>query len=219
MTPSKNIDLSVPALKLSDGLHVALDLMDEFKLMHLPVVDKLKYLGYVSETLILDSNVNTIGELVLAGEKTFTTDQESIYDTARKLSSYDITSIPVLSKDNKYLGVVTIQSIFKSLSEFAAVRSQGGVFSLIIKQHDYSLSEISRILEANGYKVLSLELRTVEEDPLKIEVVVKVNSLDLSTAYATLERHGYTIGLNFGENTRDEDNADRLDNLFKLLEL
>lgn len=219
MNPSKHIDLSIPALKLSDGLHVALDLMDEFKVLHLPVVDGKKYLGYVSENLILDSTVDTVGELTLAGEKAFTTDKESIYDTIKKLTSYDITSIAVLTADGLFSGVITLQSVFQSLAQLSSVRSMGGVFSVIVKQHDYSLAELSRILEANGYKVLSLELRTVENDALKIEVIIKVNSMNLSTAYATLERHGYTIGLNFGENTRDEDNAGRLDNLFNLLEL
>jgi len=217
--PTTHIDQSIPALKLEDGLHIAIDLMDEFKILHLPVVEDEKYLGYISESLVLDSNASTVGELIFAGEKTFTTNQESIYDTVRKLSQHDLTAIPVLNRNNKYLGLVTIQSIFKSLSAISAIRSLGGVFSVFVKQQDYSLSEITRILEGNGYKVLSVELLTVDDDPLKVEVVFKVNSQELSTAFSALERHGYIIGLKFGENSQDLDNADRLGHLFNFLEL
>jgi len=219
LRPTEHIDHSIPSLKLEDELHVAIDIMDEFKVMHLPVVQEDKYIGYISESLVLDSSASTVGELYIAGEKTFTSNEESLYEAVRKLSQHDLTSIPVLNKDKKYLGLITIQSVFSSLSEISAVRSKGGVFSIIVKQQDYSLSELSRILEANGYKVLSLELLTVEDDPLKMEVVLKVNSLELSTAYSALERHGYVINLKFGENIQDLDNADRLDHLFKFLEL
>ena len=219
MKPTYNIDHAIPALKLTDEIHYALDLMDEHKVFHLPVVQEDQYLGYVSESILLDSSASTINEIVLAGEKAFTTDQESLYGSARKLAIYDLSTLAVLDKENKYLGIITIQSLFKSLREISAVRSSGGVFSIIVKQQDYSLSVLSRILESNGYKILSVELLTVPDNPLKLEVVFKVNSLDLSTAYSALERHGYTIQLKFGESIQDLDNQHRLGHLFNFLEL
>lgn len=219
MIPSLNIDHAVPSLTLKDELHVALDLMDEHKLSHLAVVENGVYLGYVSEDLLLASSLHTIGELVLAGETTFTHNQESLYTSVRKLSKHQLTSIAVLGNEDQYLGVITIQSVFKSLAEISAVRSIGGVFSTIIKQSDYSLTELTRILEGNGYKILSVDLLTVADDPMKLEVVFKLNSQDLSTAYAAFERHGYLINLKFGESVQDLDNQDRLDQLFNFMKI
>jgi len=218
MIPSAIIDHAVPALELSTSIHRALDIMDEFKLSHLPVVRDGKYLGYLSEEILLDAAAEKIEEIVFAGDNVFTTDKEPIYTSVKKLADHQLSALAVLDNEEKYIGMVTVQSIFLALSEISAVRSKGGVFSLRIKQQDYSLFEISRILETNGYKILSVELLTVPEKPLELEVVIKVNTEDLSRAFSALERQGYVAHLQFGENVRDFDNQERLNLLFKFLD-
>lgn len=217
MIPSLNIDHSVVALRLSDSLNYALDLLDEHKLFHLPVVEENEYLGYLSEEMILNSKGDLIGDLVLSGEKVYTNDQESIYSSLRKLSSNQVSCLAVLGEENEYLGVITTHSVFKALAEISAIRSQGAVISIVIPQHDYSLSELSRILEANGYKVLSVELVTVPESPLMLEVIFKLNTFDITLACATMERYGYTVNLRFGKNNFDTDNSNRLNEILNYL--
>ncbi len=219
MLPSLHIDHSVPALKLIDSIQVGLDLMDEYKIYQLPVVEGKKYLGYVSEDGLLNATVDSIDELVIAGEKQFVSDMDSLYASLKKMIAFNLSSLAVLSTENHYLGVITTHSIIRAFEGVSSIRSEGGVFSIIVSQNDYSLSELSRIIESNGYKVLSVELLTIEDDPLKIEVVFKLNSQDLSTALSALERHGYQINLKFGSYNQDRDNRDRLDHLIKLMNL
>ena len=218
MIPSLNIDHEIPFLRLEDSIQLGLDLMDEYKLFHLPVVENGQYLGYVSEEILLNATVVTIDGLVLAGEKHFTSDTESLYATLKKLSTLNLSCLAVLDGEKKYLGAITIHSVFAAFSEISSIRSTGGVFSLIISQNDYSLAELSRIIESNGYKILSTELLTVPDNPLKIEVVFKLNSQDLSSVYAALERYGYQINLKFGKDIQDVDNKDRINQLINLLD-
>lgn len=219
MIPSLNIDHSITSLKLDDSINYALDLLDEFKIYHLPVVDDNEYLGYVSEGILLNTTADLIGDLVLAGEKVFATDSESLYSSLKTLANHQLSSLAVLGKNEEYLGVITIHSIFKTFSEISSIRSNGGVFSIIVAQHDYSLAEFSRILESNGYKILSVELVTVPESPLMVEVIFKLNSYDLTLAYATMERFGYNINLRFGKNLFDNDNSDRINEILNYLNL
>ena len=88
-----------------------------------------------------------------------------------------------------------------------------------MKQSDYSLAEISRIVENNGYKILSLEILTVADEPLKMELVIKVNTRELSILYASFERFGYFINLKFGDNIQDNDDKDRLEQFLNYLDL
>jgi acetoin utilization protein AcuB len=219
MIPSLNIDHSITSLKLDDSINYALDLLDEFKIYHLPVVDGNEYLGYISEGILLNTSADLIGDLVLAGEKVYTSDTESLYSSLKTLANHQLSSLAVLNKDEEYLGVITIHSIFKTFSEISSIRSNGGVFSIIVAQHDYSLAEFSRIIESNGYKILSVELVTVPESPLMVEVIFKLNSYDLTLAYATMERFGYNVNLRFGKNLFDNDNSDRINEILNYLKL
>lgn len=219
MIPSLNIDYDVPALRLADSIQLGLDLMDEYKIFHLPVVDGNKYLGYVSEEILLGASVQTINELVIAGEQQYTTDSESLYASLKMFSVLNLSSLAVLNGEKEFLGVITIHSVFRAFAEISSIRSSGGVFSLIIKQNDYSLAELSRIIESNGYKILSTELLTVADDPMKVEVVFKLNSNDLSSVYASLERYGYQVNMKFGKDVQDVNNKGRIDQLINFLNL
>jgi acetoin utilization protein AcuB len=219
MIPSFNIDLSISPLKLDDSVNYGLDLMDELKVFHLPVVDGQEYLGYVSEEILLNTSADLIGNLVLAGEKIYTTDQESLYTSLKKLATHQLSTLAVLGTEEEYLGTISTHSVFKTFSEISSIRSNGGVFSIIVAQHDYSLAEFSRILESNGYKIVSVELVTVPENPMMVEVIFKLNTYDLTLACATMERYGYNINLRFGKNLLDDDNSQRISEILNYLNL
>ncbi|HXB11814.1 MAG TPA: CBS domain-containing protein, partial [Bacteroidia bacterium] len=67
------ISNDVPPLKVSDDSKKALEWMDDFKVSHLPVVDKTMYVGIVSDTELLDLNspTDTIGKLRRSMNKPF----------------------------------------------------------------------------------------------------------------------------------------------------
>jgi predicted transcriptional regulator len=219
MIPSLNIDHSVEALRLDDSINQALDLLDEYKLYHLPVIDGQEYLGYVSEEILLEARGTLIGDLVIAGERIFTSDSESLYSSIKKMAQHNLSSLAVLDSDNQYLGAITTHSVFKTFSEISSIRSNGGVFSVILSQNDYSLAELSRILEANGYKIISVELITVPETPTMVEVILKVNTHELTSAIATMERYGYQVNLRFGKNAYDQDDKQRINEILNYLNL
>ena len=58
------IEESVPYLKLTDEINFALDLMEEFKQEHLPVLNDKELIGVVSEQQLLDvTAANTLADL------------------------------------------------------------------------------------------------------------------------------------------------------------
>jgi acetoin utilization protein AcuB len=54
MTTLQLIDNTIPQLQIHDTLAKALQLMNDFKLTHLPVVSNEKFLGLISEEDLLD---------------------------------------------------------------------------------------------------------------------------------------------------------------------
>ena len=54
------IEDSIPYLKPTDKVFFALELMEEFKVFHLPVVEKKKLFGIVSEEQMLELDENLL---------------------------------------------------------------------------------------------------------------------------------------------------------------
>ena len=84
---------------------------------------------------------------------------------------------------------------------------------------DYSLAEISRLIEENNAKILSC---IVKEDPFdigKIRVNLKINELDLSRIVATLERFGYRVVGRYQEAAVQGNEKEKLDLLFRYLDI
>jgi hypothetical protein len=84
---------------------------------------------------------------------------------------------------------------------------------------DYSLSEISRLIEENHAKILS---SIVKEDPLdngKLRLTLKINQVDLLRIVATLERFGYKVIGRYQETKPPAEGKERIDMLLRYLDI
>jgi hypothetical protein len=106
-----------------------------------------------------------------------------------------------------------------SFAQTAAVQMPGGILVLSMRFVDYSLSEISRLIEENHAKILSC---IVKEDPVEQEMIrltLKINQLDLSRIVATLERFNYKVIGRYQESKPSGDEKDRIDMLLRYLDI
>ena len=70
--------------------------------------------------------------------------------------------------------------------------------------HDYSLSEIGRLVESNDAKILHSDVESIPDSD-KIKVTIKLNKSDLSRIIQTFNRFGYTITASFHKDVYEED--------------
>jgi len=56
--------------------------------------------------------------------------------------------VAVLTEEEIYNGVITMQDTLSSFAQTAAVQTPGGILVLAMNHNDYSLSEISRLISA-----------------------------------------------------------------------
>jgi hypothetical protein len=75
---------------------------------------------------------------------------------------------------------------------------------LELNQNDYTMSEISRIVESNDAKILSLNTRLINESS-KLELTIKVNHINIEAIIQSFNRFNYDIKAYFGENRKDDD--------------
>jgi CBS domain-containing protein len=198
MLAKELISYEIPALKTSDTGERALELMEEYKLTELPIVNNTAFLGLISENDILDLNdpSEPIGNHTLSLEKSAVNAFEHIYEVLAKISTLKLSLIPILDDDKTFLGVISLPILVESISNLAAIKEMGGILQLELNVNDYSLSEIASIVESNGAKILSSYIHT-HTDSTKMDVTIKINKTDLSPIIQTFERYNYTIAASF----------------------
>jgi predicted transcriptional regulator len=211
----------IPPLKIGDTAQKALQWMDEFRVNQLPVVNKNLYCGMVSEDLIYKHNnaEATLGELDLLCTDVFVHYNQHFYDILRLSNLYNIQAIAVLDDEQHFLGVVTVQDVINAFASSVSMQEQGGILVFLIDKRDYSLTEISRLVESNNAKILSTYITDDKHDMNKLRITIKINTPDMNRIVATFERYNYRIVAQFQSNQYQEVERDRLDMFFKYLNI
>jgi acetoin utilization protein AcuB len=215
------INHMLPPLKGTDDAHKAIVWMEEFRCAYMPVVDEEKLLGFISEEIILETNdiEKQVKDFDLVGQNCYVHLDTHFYDILKIAANNKLQMVAVLNQDQTYCGVITIQDTLTSFAQTAAVQLPGGILVLSMNHTDYSLAEISRLIEENHAKILS---SIVKEDPLdtvKLRLTLKINQLDLSRIVATLERFGYKVIGRYHETKPAGDDRERIDMLLRYLDI
>jgi acetoin utilization protein AcuB len=221
MIAEELINQMIPPLKIGDSAQKALQWMDEFRVNQLPVVNKNLYCGMVSEDLIYKHNnaEATLGELDLLCTDVFVHHNQHFYDILRLSNLYNIQAIAVLDDDQHFLGVVTVQDVINAFASSVSMQEQGGILVFLIDKRDYSLTEISRLVESNNAKILSTYITDDKHDMNKLRITIKINTPDMNRIVATFERYNYRIVAQFQSHQYQEVERDRLDMFFKYLNI
>lgn len=221
MQASELINHMIPPLKLSDTTAHALMWMDEFRCNQLPVVHNGEFLGLVSEDLILnlEKEVSYIKELELDCGHCKVGETTHFFDIIKLSAANEVELVGVVDSENKFVGVITIKDTINALSKTLAIQSNGAVLIISMKAIDYSLSEISRLVESEGFKILSSSLQNDDLTPDMVKLTIKLDSEEASRLVATLERFNYKVIAQINDNEDPNHDQERLDILLKYLDM
>jgi hypothetical protein len=195
--------------------------MEEIRTDILPVVDENRFLGFVSEDLVFTINnpETSIAEISLDNVSCFVYQDKHIYDVIKVASEYHSNMIAVVDRENNYLGVVTMEDAISAFADSLSIQSNGAVLVLSMNMTDYSLFEIARVIESENTKILSSFLSSDPLDDSKIKLTLKLDKTELRHVKATLERFGYRILDHFQEEEGISGEQERIDNLFRFLQI
>ena len=194
--------------------------MDEFKVSHLPVIDKttLYWTCFRYRNNRLCAPTDHVGKLRKTLGKPFVFEYQHAYEALKLYALLKITLIPVLDEHERYMGVITQQHLLNYFAEMTDAKDPGSLIILELHQKDYSLSQIAQIAESNGARVLSLFL-TPHHDSTELDVTLKINLQDASAVLQTLERYGYNVRASFTQGNSKKDLKDRYDSLMHYLNI
>lgn len=219
MTTQQLIDNTIPQLQLEDSVNKALQLLQDFRCTHLPVTDKDKYLGLVSEDDLLDkSDATTIAafqaELIPA----------KVHDAVHFLRAvpvcqlYQTNVIPVVNDAEELLGCIRNFGLINALGNFCGANEQGGLIVLEMEPTRLTISELNSIVESDGATILHLNVSPILSANL-LQVTIQINKQEVSTIIASFERYEYSVVYYSGEELFENKLSSNYQNLMTYLQV
>jgi acetoin utilization protein AcuB len=222
MIAGELINQMIPPLKFTDTVQKALQWMEELHVNQLPVINKSQYKGLLTEENIYEHSFHhnaLIEEIELIYANTYVFEYQHFYDILKIANRYHLYLVAVLDKNEHFLGAVTLNDTLLALAESSFMQEAGSILVFSMDKRDYTLSEISRLVESENAKILSTYVSDDKTNPYKINVTIKVNISNLNRLIATFERFNYNIISKFQDGSNEDFEQERLDNLLKFLNI
>lgn len=196
----------VPAVKTTDSGAQVLSWMEHFRISHLPIVNASEFLGLLSDADInsLENLEEAIGNQGLSLFSPFVQANQHLYEVIELASRLKLTAIPVLLNGKEYLGVITAQALVEQFASLIAADQAGALLVFEMTVHDYSLTQMARIVEENNARVLSSQVRNLPDSTL-LEVTLKINTTDIASIIRSFERYDYDLRATYLEDGSLED--------------
>lgn len=224
MTVQNLLSADIEPLASTDTVEQALDWFVDLDVDHLPVVGEGKRLIALvaeDELLELEDPTMPLGSLGGLGALSVGPDVH-LFEAASLLAVHHLSVLPVADADGTYIGVVRRQTVFEDFATMLSTGTPGAILILEVAPQDYSLGQLSHLIEQTDARVLSVSTQTPDAsafDPTILRVTLKLNVTDTSRVRYLLGQNGYRVAAAFNEEESEEDLALRVQEFMRYLEV
>jgi signal-transduction protein with cAMP-binding, CBS, and nucleotidyltransferase domain len=177
-------------------------------------------LGVVSEFDLANHTdpEDAVGNVKLSLPNAFISEYQHVFDVMKMMTEMKLSLLPVIDQRNTYNGVITLPNLLRFLTLNMSILNPGGIIILEIAENNYSMAEISQIVESNDSRIIGAFF-TTRPDSTLIDLTLKINNTDLNPVIQTFERYNYTIKATFAEEDDMDDLKERYDALMNYLNI
>ncbi len=159
---------------------------------HFAVLNDGIYIGCIAaadvETFDTDKKVM---DYKYALEGFFARDTMIWLDVLEVFAKNHTNIVPVLNQENAYLGYYELEDIVKFFHETPFLKEQGGIIVVKKSISEYSMSQITQIIESNNGKLLGLFIS--DADLESVQVTIKIALGGMNDIIQTFRRYNYEI--------------------------
>ncbi len=206
-------------LKLDDNFSLSARLMDEGKLSYFPVLNGNTYCGLISDLDIYE--LENLGVKIVDRrdllKDLYIYNSQTLFEATSIILDNSLDILPVVDKNKKYLGVLTVNKLLEAYSTYTAANQQGDVIQIVLNYNDLYISEISRIIENEDARIINLFLVPISEST-QVRLIIKLNKMGLCRVVKALERYDYKVEY-FYQYMAEEDLSDNYGMLMKYLSM
>lgn len=214
------ISQSLPSIRLTDKVFLALQLMNDNQVTHLPILEGDKYIGLISEDDLLLAEIehDQLNTLEQSFSNLSVKEDEHFLKAVQLAAENALSVVPVISGENDFIGAVSYSELLKNASDFMSLNEPGGLIVLEMASNRYSFNEISKLVEINDAQITQLNTSNNAESGM-MQVTIRINKPEVSDIVATFQRYEYTVKYFLGEEMYENELKSNFDNLMNYLKI
>lgn len=193
--------IDLKCISIDNTIGEALDMIDQHNLLSMPVIDKKQFIGVLSKNFVYEQYfrefTGTKEEFlackvkIMMHTKMITIDENtSIEDAAAIFIASKFRFIPVVTKQEELIGIVTQQAIFKEYQKLFGKDYD----SLTIYSYDYkgTLAKMTETIAKQGGNIKNIVIINTETMGLQ-EFFVRVECKDYDAIVKALTKKGFDV--------------------------
>lgn len=180
------------ALDSQETIFDAQDRLDEISFSHFPVVEEGVYIGcIIKDDLETFDGDKKVADYRFTLEPFFARTTMIWLDVLEVFAKNHTNLVPVLDENNQYKGYYEIEDIIKFFHETPFLKEQGGIIIVQKGILDYSMSQVTQIVESNNGKLLGLFVSEATTE--NVQITIKISLGGMNDIIQTFRRYNYEI--------------------------
>ena len=206
------------AIDSQDSISTVQSFFDDLHFSHFPIIEEGIYIGSIAaedlHTFDIDKKVI---DYKFTFEGFFARTTTVWLDVLEVFAKNHTNLVPVLDESNAYVGYYEIEDIMKFFHETPFLKEPGSI--LIVKKTvvDYSMSQITQIVESNNGKLLGIFVSDLNAQ--NVELTLKLSIGAINEIIQTFRRYDYEIISEHQEDNYINNLKERSDYLEKYLNI
>lgn len=206
------------AIDSSETLSSVKDFFADGHFTHFPVTENNIYIGSIgSDDADTFDDDKQLTHYRYALEGFFARTSMMWLDVLELFAINETNVIPVLDESNLYVGYYEMADIVRLFNETPFLKEQGGIIVVEKGVADYSIGQITQIVESNNGKILGLFISEASVDT--VQVTIKIAIGGINEIIQTFRRYEYEVISEHQEDNYMRNLKDRSDYLDKYLNI
>lgn len=210
------ISKDFPCFSLTDSIESARNTLEDFGYSHIFIKKSHHFYGAIAEDFLYDGE-GTLKDLEHQIERFAILEDNNMMDSIRLFYTFSANVIPVINKNEKYLGYITCEDIFQNFSRYPLFSETGAILTIETPARKYSMTEIANIVESNNSKFYGGFITFMSDEV--IHVTIKISNENLSSIDATFDRYDYRIVEKYYSDEKSDLFKDRFGFFQKFIEI
>jgi predicted transcriptional regulator len=199
MTPlSDYINNDFKAIESSENIANVQDFFTKINFSHFPIIEENIYIGCIGADDVDNFDIDKkVANYRYALEGFFARTSMIWIDVMEVFVRNHTNIMPVLDEENRYVGYYEINDVINFFTETPFLKELGNIIIIEKPVADYSMAQITQIIESNNGKLLGAFISSSTFD--KIQITVKIGLGTINEILQTFRRYDYEIISNHNE--------------------
>jgi predicted transcriptional regulator len=186
------INNDLKAIDIKESISDVQNFLSDLSFTHFPVVEEEVYIGSIeSEDIITFDSTKNLSDYRFSLDGFFVRNNMIWLEVLEVFAKNNTNLVPVLDETNKYIGYYEISDILRFFHETPFLRESGEIIIVKKKILDFSISQLTQIIESNDGKILGLFVS--ESDSEYNQVTIKLSTGVVNEIIQSLRRYEYEI--------------------------